>query len=389
WLPCRFHPSGPSVTINLALWDSNYYRYPSSVSLFPTDRTLHFRQLYLRYQGTPCNATFEIDDSAIRTNGFTCRDVYPSRLAGNTLILTSTDPLSVRVYSDRQAHRHFAVAFGQCFGRDWIHCIRVPAGGLSWDDKQEFNKMLLRGPERTKFMVDTPSRGEGCGRIWIQDTCLPQSTWIVRTSRVMWERSRIGVRIEIFRQPGFHNDPDKWRVFDVEGINDPSRDMCGLMLRHTPYKREMLQRLHVEGVLMDFLLVRDGAKPGDYGHFTDSGGFRRKGNIFADIISPIPETNMSQQPVRARSASFCNYAQVTADDLGLSLPNNHAFNSSLASLAPRLTNAYLVTRVVRCVSGFPNLGVNESSTTMTLCTIKKPFVWYRDADTVPPDRQTN
>jgi len=217
WLPCRFHPSGPSVTINLALWNSNYYRYPSSVSLLPTERTLRFRQLYLRYQGTPCNTTFEIDDSSIRTNGFNCRDVtYPSRPAGNTLTLTSTDALSVRVYSDRQAGCCFAVALGQCFGQDWIHYIRVPASGLSWDGKQEFDKMLLRGPERAKFMVDSPSRGEGCGRIWIQDNCLPQSTWIVRTSRVVWEKSRIGVRIEVFRQPGFYNDPDKWKVFDVE-----------------------------------------------------------------------------------------------------------------------------------------------------------------------------
>ncbi|KIM62907.1 hypothetical protein SCLCIDRAFT_24714, partial [Scleroderma citrinum Foug A] len=383
WLPCRFHPSGPSVTINLALWDSNYYRYPSSVSLLPTERTLHFRQLYLRYQSTPGNVTFEIDDSAIRTDGFTCRDVYPSRLAGNTLTLTSTDPLSVRVYSDRQANHHFAVAFGQCFGQDWIHCIRVPASGLSWDYKQEFDKMLLRGPERTKFMVDTPSRGEGCGRIWIQDTYLPRSAWIVRTSRVMWERSRIGVRIEAFRQPGFHNDLDKWRVFDVEGINDPSRDMRGLMLRNTPHRRELLHRRRVGGVLVDFLLVCEGAKLGDYGHFTDSGGFRRKGNIFADINSPVQETNISQQP-----GSYVSYSGVTADNLGLSLPNNRVFNSSLASLASRLTNAYLVTKAVQCLPGVPSSATNDSSSTMTLCTIKKPFVWYRDEGTVPPDRQT-
>ena len=39
-----------------------------------------------------------------------------------------------------------------------------------------------------------------------------------------------------------------------------------------------------------------------------------------------------------------------SDDLVLSLPSNHAFNSSLASLCPRLTDAYLVTRVVQHIS---------------------------------------
>ena len=39
---------------------------------------------------------------------------------------------------------------------------------------------------------------------------------------------------------------------------------------------------------------------------------------------------------------------VVVDNVGLSLPSNHTFNSSLASLSARLTNAYLVTMVVQC-----------------------------------------
>lgn len=156
------------------------------------------------------------------------------------------------------------------------------------------------------------------------------------------------------------------------------------MLRNTPHKRELLHRRRVEGVLVDFLLVCEGAKLGDYGHFTDSGSFRRKGNIFADINSPIQETNISQQP-----GSYLSYSRVTADNLGLSLPNNHTFNSSLASLASRLTNAYLVTKAVQCVPGLVPSSGSDSSTTMTLCTIKKPFVWYREEGSVPPDRQTS
>ena len=43
--------------------------------------------------------------------------------------------------------------------------------------------------------------------------------------------------------------------------------------------------------------------------------------------------------------SWSNGAVV--DNTGLSLPSNPAFNSLLASLSPRLTNAYLVTHVAQ------------------------------------------
>jgi len=36
-------------------------------------------------------------------------------------MLADTCPLCARVYSDSQADCYFAVAFGQCFGQDWIH----------------------------------------------------------------------------------------------------------------------------------------------------------------------------------------------------------------------------------------------------------------------------
>ena len=210
WLPCRSIPSGPPVTINLALWNCNYYRYFASP--MDVERTFQFRQVYLRYQDTHREVTFEIDDSAIIANGFTCPNMDPSELTENMLTPTGASSLCVRVYSDGQAS--FAVAFGQYFGQDWIHCIWVPsASGFSWPEEQH---LLVRGPERAQSMADAPSRGERYGRVWVKDTCLPQSTWIVRTSRVVWERSKIGVRMEVFRHPYFHNFPNKWRVLDVE-----------------------------------------------------------------------------------------------------------------------------------------------------------------------------
>ena len=224
WLPCYSHPFHSPVIINLALWNSNYYRYSSSVSQFPTEQKLEFRQLYLRYQGAQYrNATFEIDDSAIVENGLTCSNVYPPELTGNALTLTGANPFCIRVYSDSQTNCRFAVAFGQCFGQDWIHCVcEVPAHGFSWFDEEEF---LVRGPERVQSMAEAPPRGERYGRVWVKHTSLPRSTCIVRTSRIVWERSRIGVRVEVFRHPCFHNGPDEWKILGVE--------VSGLFIVHT------------------------------------------------------------------------------------------------------------------------------------------------------------
>lgn len=85
---------------------------------------------------------------------------------------------------------------------------------------------------------------------------------------------------------------------------------------------------------MKFLLVRDGATLGDYGHFTNSGSFCRKGNIFSDIKSLSSEADITLRQHEVRLISNPCHTLVTLDNLALSLPNNHAFNSQLASLSP-------------------------------------------------------
>jgi len=210
WLPCRSRPLGPPVTINLASWNHNYYRYFSLLRDVAVEPTVRFRQVYLRYQDTHRDVTFEIDDSAIIENDFTLPDMNPSDLTRNMLTLTGASPC-VRVYSDGQAS--FAVAFGQYLGQDWIHCVLKPASGFS---RYEVQELLVRGPERAQSMADAPSQGECYGRVWVRDTCSPESTWIMRASRVVWGNSRIGVRIEVFRHPGFCNGPDEWRLLNVE-----------------------------------------------------------------------------------------------------------------------------------------------------------------------------
>ena len=62
--------------------------------------------------------------------------------------------------------------------------------------------------------------------------------------------------------------------------------------------------------------------------------------------------------------------------LGLSLPSDDNFNSSLVSLSTRLTNRYLVTRVIECPPD-PRL---YGSSTAYWYNIAKPFVWHRNED---------
>ncbi|KAL4070215.1 hypothetical protein V8B97DRAFT_1871798 [Scleroderma yunnanense] len=413
WLPCRPGLSGPPVRITLALWNSNYYRFFTPA--YPIQKTLKFCPVYLRYQDTPHRATFEVDDSAITGNGFTYYGTYPSKLTGNTLTITSNDPLCVKVYSNTQTHCLFAVGFGQCFGEDWVHCVYgKPTSEHSWenDSRFEYDKMLVRGPEHARSMAEVHSQGGRYGRVYVKHTCIPGSSWTVRTSCVTWESSRnCGVRIDAFQYP--YNGPDTWMGFYVEGTNDSNYDIWGLMIPYSPrtYVFQSSYTLRVDGVTMKFSLAPKGVKLGDYGHLTDYEDFRYEGNVFADLTLEPNITarrhkienehgyNTDNDYVKAHRSDLLGVSVSLHKPLGLSLPNDLGFNSSLVSLSNRLTNKYLITRVVQCVPVpssewsshdaspyrcesmytqlFHTLVTGLYSTT-PFCKIAKPFVWHRD-----------
>ncbi|KAL4072751.1 heterokaryon incompatibility protein-domain-containing protein [Scleroderma yunnanense] len=385
WLPCRYRPFSPPVSIKLASWKSNYYRYATSLWLKVSgDRTLQFRQLYLRYQDMLHHeTTFEIDDSAITKNGITYCGTYPET-RGNTVTLNATNPLCVKVYSDSQVNCHFAVGFGQCFGQDWIHfTYKKPSniifGKCSWEDyaKEEYNKMLARGPEHARSMAKARSRGERYDRVCIMQTHILGSTWTVQTSCFMWESSRkCGVRIEAFQCPVSCNVPDEWIGFNVEGTNGPNRDMRGLMIASGLNQYELL----VDGVLMEFSLAPDGVKLGDYGHFTDSKDFHREGNIFSDFNFPVPVLEFTSNIQYNPTGFIENKGFLHKPLLSLSLPRNDYFNRLLTLFSTQLINRYLITRVIQ----YPKWDTNSFSTTEPLCTIEKPLVWHRNEHTDPP-----
>jgi len=223
-LPCRSGTSGSPVTIDLALWESNYYRYFTSRSVGPPGELApQFRQVYLRYQDTPHHdATFEIDDSAVINNGFTYCGSFPSPLTEKMLTLTSDMPPHIFIYSDSNTRRHFAVGFGQCFGQDWVHftCQKpmdADNGQPIWEYAVEAHKeMLIGGPEHARSMAKARS-GKRHSRLCIMQVHLPKSEWIVRTSCIVWESSRgCGIKFEVFSDHGVNDGQDKWTGFDVE-----------------------------------------------------------------------------------------------------------------------------------------------------------------------------
>ncbi|KIM69919.1 hypothetical protein SCLCIDRAFT_492283 [Scleroderma citrinum Foug A] len=100
-------------------WHIHESRHPNLAA--PRSDLYHggLRQVYLRYQDSPHrNTTFEINDSTLAEKGIICCNAYPKKFSGNTLTLTSTNPLCVKVYSDSLTNHRFVVGFGQSFGKD-------------------------------------------------------------------------------------------------------------------------------------------------------------------------------------------------------------------------------------------------------------------------------
>jgi len=201
------------VAINLYLRESNYYRC-AELDSFP-ESTFQFRQVYLRYQDTfHRNAAFEIDDSAITRNGFTYQCAYPAKFTGNTFILTSTNPLCIKVYSNDETGDYFAVGFGQFFGKDWIHVksdeYRIWESFYEEFAQEECHHMLASAPDHVRSM----DKARSGARVCIMHTCLDQLA--LRTC-VMWKSSRENrVKLEILRDPSFDGISGEWTGFDVD-----------------------------------------------------------------------------------------------------------------------------------------------------------------------------
>ena len=99
------------------------------------------------------------------------------------------------IYSERQGDGRFAVVFGQYLDRDWVHLINNPP--------RKFER--IASPRRQTVPrgaqpADLPSRGDDRNCLYH----LPVSTWIVRTYRVVRERSKTGILVSVMVEHGKH-----------------------------------------------------------------------------------------------------------------------------------------------------------------------------------------
>ena len=210
YLPCR--SDGSLVSINLVLWNSNYYRYPPTRDAALDASPAEFHQVYLRYQDTSNYAvTFDIDDSGVMENGFTSWNVDPKNLTRNTFTLTNINPFCVKSYFEKQGGGHFNIAFGQCLGLDWVH-MDVARPPWCWFD----DTLKVQMPGGALSTVDAHFQAPSSGRLWVCHLQLPGSTWIVRIYRITWERSKIRLRLEVSRGTHPQNCLDEWNAYDVE-----------------------------------------------------------------------------------------------------------------------------------------------------------------------------
>ena len=238
-LPCRPDPSSRPVAIEVALWESNYYRYRNAVvaTRFLGVGRPHLRQVYLRYQGTPqyCNSTFEIDDSAVHKEAVT--DTYPEKIiTGNTVTLSTTDPHCLKRYSCSQQY-DFEVAFGHCFGQHWI---RVDCERFYCDIQTSYDYLLETAPEHAQTMNKACSRAASC-RVWVMETPLGPESMILQTSRVMWKSSRVcGVKLGVFRTPRLGVASGQWIGFDVDVSTFFVVHAHCYLIAHCLYREQMI-----------------------------------------------------------------------------------------------------------------------------------------------------
>ncbi|KIM61687.1 hypothetical protein SCLCIDRAFT_864293 [Scleroderma citrinum Foug A] len=149
------------------------------------------------------------------------------------------------------------------------------------------------------------------------------------------------------------------------------------MIRHSPSEQDSCELL-VDGVSMKFSRALNNIKLGDYGHFTDSKDFRREGNLLelADPKSLSLNAAIIPRQHKIYELGWHHHDGLIKlyKPLGLSLPSNDHFKSFLLSLSTRLTNRYLVTRVIQC----PPQPGQPGSDTIYWYNFTKPLVWHRN-----------
>ncbi|KAI6028861.1 hypothetical protein F5J12DRAFT_398310 [Pisolithus orientalis] len=215
-LACRKENDPLPVTIGLASFASNYYRYSGATG--PLQLLPQYRQLSLAYRGQRSQAiTFKLDDRMVPYYGFTRTDVLPDgeSLAGNSLRLSDTSPLAIVSYVNSAVNSSFAIAFGFCFGQDWVHIICDEHEAI--DVEKVHRRVWNTGAEYARVMSEVRFGKRGRPH-YAKHEPLPCTIWTVKViCGGLEDSSDRRVTVDVIPLPGGHWKTHEWEpVYDIE-----------------------------------------------------------------------------------------------------------------------------------------------------------------------------
>lgn len=377
-LACRREGSRVPMTIDLASSKSRHYRYFGATARPKPSPELG--QLYLAYRAEPRHDfIFKVDDRTIPYYGFSRRDVFPKEVVSteDTITLSRACPLAVILYANGKPNGYFAVAFGHCFGQDWVHVIADEQGSSPPSDAiGVYDRMWNAGAEYARRMGEArlgTHSGSQREPHRIKHSHLKESIFGVEVVCGKSEKSdHCKVTIDVVKCPGCCQQPLEWELTYRIGDGDTP----GLMLPLTYWLINLgHHRLLVDGVAAKFVLSEtlQGTQLGDYGDIQQhSHGFmHRRGNIFEDLhLLPLelrlyrddPDLKPVVHRISGESGAGTDDQDVTSmigdsgtdpalilrRPIGLSLPNTRAVAILLRALSARSSNYALVTTVICC-----------------------------------------
>ena len=103
----------------------------------------------------------------------------------------------------------------ECLGQDWVHLDGDFSLGTS--SQVDSDASITQGPDWAPAISDAPCNSlSQSDHLWIRHFRVPGSSWVVRAYRISWERPKVRIRMEVFRDPQFRSDLDEWKVYPVE-----------------------------------------------------------------------------------------------------------------------------------------------------------------------------
>lgn len=188
-LACRRNWDWRPVTIDLAFWASNYWRYPRTTRAPKTFTQLE--KLYLSYESQEYpDSTFEGLDKirgTLISRGFAYCGSFPCMIPDNkdSITLSGINELHIAVYDKEcsSPRARFAVVFGYSFGSEWLRVTQDEQEGVTWKEYAEkvYNQISVAGLHHTAHSTRDSPHIHLIGSEW--------SGWAVKLTGAKSEKS--------------------------------------------------------------------------------------------------------------------------------------------------------------------------------------------------------